>query len=79
MPTYIGEFTCFGLEDAWNYVMNRFNEEGINYTSWSYKTNNSGSWGIYNEKNTNKVNPTSDSIDTIKNNWGANLLNRKSE
>ena len=49
--------------------MNRFNEEGINYTSWSYKTNNSGSWGIYNEKNTNKVNPTSDSIDTIKNNW----------
>ena len=74
VPTYIGEFTCFGLEDAWNYVMNRFNEEGINYTSWSYKTNNSGSWGIYNEKNTNKVNPTSDSIDTIKNNWGANSI-----
>ena len=74
VPTYIGEFTCFGLENAWNYVMNRFNEEGINYTSWSYKTNNSGSWGIYNEKNTNKVNPTSDSIDTIKNNWGANSI-----
>ena len=74
VPTYIGEFTCFGLEDAWNYVMNRFNEEGINYTSWSYKTNNSGSWGIYNEKNTNKVNPTSDSIDTIKNNWGTNSI-----
>ena len=74
VPTYIGEFTCFGLEDAWNYVMNRFNEEGIHYTSWSYKTNNSGSWGIYNEKNTNKVNPKSDSKDTIRNNWGANSV-----
>lgn len=74
VPTYIGEFTCFGVEDAWNYVMNRFNDEGIHYTSWSYKTTNSGSWGIYNEKNTNKVNPSSDSEATIKNNWGANSI-----
>jgi len=74
VPTYIGEFTCFGVEDAWNYVMNRFNDEGIHYTSWSYKTTNSGSWGIYNEKNTNKVNHSSDSEATIKNNWGANSI-----
>ncbi|MCI9617831.1 MAG: cellulase family glycosylhydrolase, partial [Eubacterium sp.] len=74
VPTYIGEFTCFGLEDAWNYVMDKFNNEGWHYTSWSYKSTNSGSWGIYNEKTTAKVNPASDSESDIRNKWGADSI-----
>lgn len=49
--------------------MDEFNKAGWNYTSWAYKTNNSGSWGIYQEKTTQKVNPTSDSLADIKAKW----------
>ncbi len=79
VPTYIGEFTCFGLEEAWNYVMDKFNKEGWHYTSWSYKSTNSGSWGIYNEKSTAKVNPTSDSESSIRDKWGANSIGTGSQ
>lgn len=74
VPTYIGEYTCFGLEDAWTYVMDEFNKAGWNYTSWAYKTNNSGSWGIYQEKTTQKVNPTSDSLADIKAKWSKDSI-----
>ncbi len=74
VPTFIGEYTCFGLEDAWNYVMDKFNNAGWHYTSWAYKTNNSGSWGIYQEKTTDKVNPASDSVSSIQTKWGANSI-----
>ena len=74
VPTYIGEYTCFGLEDAWTYVMDEFNKAGWNYTSWAYKTNDSGSWGIYQEKTTQKVNPTSDSLADIKVKWSKDSI-----
>ena len=79
VPTYIGEFTCFGLEDAWNYVMDKFNNVGWHYTSWSYKSTNSGSWGIYNERTTAKVNPTSDSENSIREKWGAGSIGTGSQ
>lgn len=79
VPTYIGEFTCFGLEEAWNYVMEQFNDAGWHYTSWSYKTTNSGSWGIYNEKSTEKVNLASDSESSIRSKWGANSIGTGSQ
>ncbi len=74
VPTYIGEFTCFDLQDGWTYELDKFNKEGWHYTSWSYKTTNSGSWGIYKEKTTDKVDIWNDSEATIRTKWGAASL-----
>ena len=70
VPIYIGEFTFFELPEAWSYVLNLFNVNGYHYTSWSYKSNNAGTWGIYNQKGTKKVNPTSTDINEIMRLWG---------
>ena len=70
VPIYIGEFTFFELPEAWSYVLNLFNVNGYHYTSWSYKSNNAGTWGIYNQKGTEKVNPTSTDINEIIRLWG---------
>ena len=70
VPIYIGEFTFFELPEAWSYVLNLFNVNGYHYTSWSYKSNNAGTWGIYNQKGTEKVNPTSTDINEIMRLWG---------
>ena len=70
VPIYIGEFTFFELPEAWSYVLNLFNVNGYHYASWSYKSNNAGTWGIYNQKGTEKVNPTSTDINEIMRLWG---------
>ena len=70
VPIYIGEFTFFELPEAWSYVLNLFNVNGYHYTPWSYKSNNAGTWGIYNQKGTEKVNPTSTDINEIMRLWG---------
>ena len=70
VPIYIGEFTFFELGDAWSYVLNLFNNNGYHYTSWSYKSNNMGTWGIYNQKGTAKVNVYNTDISEINRIWG---------
>ena len=74
VPTYIGEFTCFEQTDAWYYVLEKFNHAGWHYTNWSYKTTNSGSWGIFNEKSTEKVDIYNDSESEIRRKWGADSI-----
>lgn len=74
VPIYIGEFTFFELQDAWSYVLNKFNVNGYHYTSWSYKSNNMGTWGIYNQKATDKVNPSSASESDIRRVWSNNVV-----
>lgn len=74
VPTFVGEFTCFALSDAWNYTLNSFNANGFHYTSWSYKVTGNSSWGIYNH-NPDKVDIYNDSAETIRSKWstvGAN-------
>jgi aryl-phospho-beta-D-glucosidase BglC (GH1 family) len=78
VPLHIGEFTLFGLMDAWTYGLNRFAEQdGISWTMWSYKvrTTNS-SWGLYNLKDgensdANVPNVATDSQATISAKWSA--------
>ena len=70
VPIYIGEFTFFELGDAWSYVLNLFNINGYHYTSWSYKSNNMGTWGIYNQKGTEKVDVYNNDINDIIRKWG---------
>ena len=70
VPIYIGEFTFFELGDAWSYVLNLFNINGYHYTSWSYKSNNMGTWGIYNQKGTDKVNVYNSDLSEINRIWG---------
>ena len=70
IPIYIGEFTFFELGDAWTYVLNLFNINGYHYTSWSYKSNNMGTWGIYNQKGTEKVDVYNTEISEINRIWG---------
>jgi hypothetical protein len=70
VPIYIGEFTFFELGDAWSYVLNLFNINGYHYTSWSFKSNNMGTWGIYNQKGTEKVDVFKHQISEINRIWG---------
>ena len=50
VPIYIGEFTCYGIEDQWEYTLNAFNEAGWSWTSWTYKIHrrHMDSWGVVN-------------------------------
>ena len=74
VPTYIGEFTCFTSNDAWKSVLELFNLNGYHYTSWSFKSNNMGTWGIFNQKGTLKVNINSHSLKDIKSIWSYNNI-----
>ncbi|SMO40278.1 Cellulase (glycosyl hydrolase family 5) [Saccharicrinis carchari] len=69
VPTYVGEFNCFGLANAWEYTLNAYNNEGWHYTSWTYKAlGNNTSWGIYNH-NPSRVDIYNNSKKTIRNKW----------
>ena len=71
VPTYIGEFNYFGEEEGWKKILNLFNEEGFHYTSWSYKSNNMGNWGIFDQKKIDKIEPEKDDLIKIKKIWNS--------
>ena len=74
VPLFVGEFTLFSNVDSWNYALDTYESNNINYAIWTYKVHTSSgksSWGIY-TGGTEKVNPESDSYDTILNKWSAN-------
>jgi len=71
VPTFVGEFTCFGLANAWEYTLNAYNDQGWHWTSWTYKAlGNNTSWGIYNH-NPNRVDIYNDSEALIRTKWSA--------
>ena len=74
VPTFIGEFTCFELNDAWKNTLTKFNLNGYHYTSWNYKSNNKGTWGIFNQKGTQQVDIYKHNIKEIKTIWGLNSI-----
>ena len=51
VPIYIGEFNFFDKKDEWLKWLNEYDERGLNWSIWSYKTISVGwwdmSWGIY--------------------------------
>ncbi len=79
VPAYIGEFNAFGTgtaawQAAWQYVVNDFNNDNMNWSSWSYKaTHGSGtdSWGLYDPTGTWPAIPNivTDSSSTISADW----------
>jgi len=50
VPLYMGEFTCYGNKEQWEYTLNAFNEAGWSWSSWTYKIHkrHMDSWGVVN-------------------------------
>jgi aryl-phospho-beta-D-glucosidase BglC (GH1 family) len=72
VPSYMGEFSYFGIIDAWDQGLAMFNELGINWTSWTYKTTpNMGNWGLYHHPTNRRVNVETASEDVIRETWQA--------
>jgi hypothetical protein len=71
VPVLIGEFTLFDKLQSWEHALNVYEENGWSWTTWTYKTVDQGSWGIFNSKNstTPKVNIYIDSAETIADKW----------
>jgi endoglucanase len=68
VPLLVGEFSLFSNLQSWEYALNLYEEQDWMWTTWSYKTVNQGSWGLYNG-NPSKVNITTDSYETILSKW----------
>jgi len=68
VPLLVGEFSLFSNLQSWDYALNLYEEQGWSWTTWSYKTVNQGSWGLFNGNRT-KVNINTDSYETILDRW----------
>jgi len=69
VPELIGEFNAFDVHDSWEYMLNMYNDNNWSWTMWTYKTEQQGSWGLYNG-NTPKVDIINDSEEEIRTKWG---------
>lgn len=49
IPVYVGEFNLFGDQDAWKHAIKQYDQAGLSWTVWTYKSTVSGtnSWGVY--------------------------------
>lgn len=78
VPSYMGEFSYFNNTSAWAAGLQLLNDNGLNWTSWSYKcVSEYGNWGLVNQS-VSSVNVESDSYDTILSKWsnvGSGYLN----
>ena len=69
VPSYIGEFSYFNNISAWETGLQLLNNNGLNWTSWSYKcVSEYGNWGLMNQS-VEKVNVETDSYETILAKW----------
>lgn len=71
VPHHVGEFNLFALQTSWEYALNRYNQAGWHWTSWTYKGTNIGNWALYNHSNAgaNTPNVATDSYATIEAKW----------
>lgn len=71
VPGYIGEFTAWDNNSSvWQYMVNNFNNAGLSWSMWTYKSTTGGSWGYYNPtKWPATPNIESDSAATIQSDW----------
>ena len=78
VPTFVGEFTFFGMDRGWEHGLRTFNEQGWHWTKWTYKVkSNYGSWGIFHHNSNVDVNPRTHSVQEIRDRWGpANVGSR---
>lgn len=69
VPSYMGEFSYFNNTSAWQQGLQLLNNNGLNWTTWTYKvTGSNNNWGLYNQ-NVSKANVSTDSYDTIYSKW----------
>ena len=72
VPVFVGEFTCFEEEAAWEHTLNEYEKNNVNYAVWTYKVYGTDtSWGIYSGAPTEKVDPFTDSYEEIARKWSA--------
>lgn len=64
VPIFMGEFTCYGQRESWDYTLSLFDSYGIHWTTWTYKVNISSPWGIFNSSAT-RSNVEEDDKETI--------------
>jgi aryl-phospho-beta-D-glucosidase BglC (GH1 family) len=71
VPVLVGEFTLFEKRESWEYALRVYEKNGWSWTTWTYKTVNMGSWGIYNSTpaSTPKVDIYNDSEEAIREKW----------
>jgi hypothetical protein len=71
VPVLVGEFTLFEKEQSWEHALRIYEKNGWSWTTWTYKTVNMGSWGIYNSTlaSTPKVDIYQDSEEVIRDKW----------
>ncbi|MBP1754573.1 MAG: glycoside hydrolase [Firmicutes bacterium] len=71
VPVLVGEFTLFEKPESWEYALRTYEANGWCWTTWTYKTVNMGSWGIYNSTNsaTPKVDIYQDTEEVIAEKW----------
>lgn len=78
VPSYMGEFSYFNNTSAWAQGLQLLNDNGLNWTSWTYKcVSTYGNWGLVNQS-VESVNVESDSYDAILSKWsnvGSGYLN----
>ncbi len=79
VPSYIGETSFFSNMESWRLCLERLNDYGISWTTWTYKTTNKGSsWGIYNQT-TSEANIEIDSYEAIYQKWSKADQSSKNE
>jgi len=62
-PLYVGEFMT-NKKESWQWLLAQFNNMGLSWSPWTYKTVNMGGWGLYNVKKF-RVDLSHDSFETI--------------
>ncbi|MBE5957275.1 MAG: hypothetical protein E7254_00220 [Lachnospiraceae bacterium] len=69
VPSYMGEFNMFNSDAAWDTALQMLNNNGINWTTWTYKALTSNdNWGLW-KYSGEQVDIEYDSYDTIYNKW----------
>ena len=69
VPYLMGEFNYMSKNETWDDGVKLLNDNGLNWTVWSYKCISSqGNWGLYHQ-DVEKVNIETDDYDTIKSKW----------
>ena len=69
IPTYIGEFMVQEQGDMLTWLLGQYNEQGLHWTSWTYKTVDMGAWGLCNLPGSVRVDILRDNASTIRDRW----------
>ncbi len=78
VPVLVGEFTLFRNMDAWTFALDTYNQEGLNWTIWTYKVTGRSTWGLYNVFG-EKADIYNDSAERIEKIWREGGVMRRND